>query len=1227
MRNFVLVAILSAGLFVAGAARGDLLISEFQALNNATLQDSDGEYSDWIELYNSGDADVDLAGYSLTDDGENLRKWIFPEVTIAAGQFLVVFASSKDIREPGEELHTNFRLAGAGEPLFLISPDGQNVVAGFPPAYPPQVDDASYGLSTDSTFMTLSAGDAPVRAFVPADGTLGLTWTQRDFDDLTWTEGPGGVGFERQSGFEEFIGVDVLDVMHGSNATVYVRIPFSVDDPTVIDTLRLKARYDDGFVAFINGVRVTDANGPSEEDLAWDSRSGRSHSDRLAVEYEAFDISEFKGLLEPGENLLAIQGLNFSPTSGDMLIQVEIEAIDVGEIQPDVLLYFPEPTPGGPNGPGVSGIAPMPEFSHDSGAFTETQMVELSTDLEGAVIRYTINGGTPDESSDVYSDPIRVATAVEIRARAFADGVLPSPTARRTYILIAPALADFSSNLPIVIANTFGRDLRSTGCDGLYTRGYFTLIEPGEDGRARIVDEPSFSHTVGYRKRGSSTCGRQKFSFNVETRNDEQEEEDSVIFGWPEHADYAMYGPYNFDRGLVRNAFIYEISRQCERYAVRTRFVECYYSYRNGAVTTTDYWGVYVFMERNKRGNGRIDIRRTTAGNNEEPEVTGGYVMKVDRGGGGAASVAGGGMNLVMVHPKQPTTQQRSYLTGFLNQMRPTLNPNTIIESDGEFIDVGAWIDHHILNVYPKNVDAFRLSGYMFKDRLGPLEMGPIWDYDRTMGCADDSRPVSPLSWTNTGGDGGTRYFQFGWYGPLFRNQPPLSDSAWDRAYRARWRELRGGPLSNDNIVAVLDRMEAELAEAAPRNTARWREVSPRRANQNQCGPLCDGTFAGEMNHLRDWLVRRGDWMDSQFVEPPSLLHEGVLITADEVRVEPGFVVEITVPSETAAIWYTLDGSDPRAGSRPSDAAIEYTGPLTIDTNTRVTARSLDGTLWSQDVAATFVTHVPALTVTEIMYNPPDATPDEDPGDEFSGTNMEFVEIQNIGAEPIELADGFGFTRGVIFDFAEGAIATLEPGGVALVVHDIPAFTARYGEGLPVAGEYRGSLSNRSETIVLSAPLDVTIADFAYRDSWYPETDGGGFSLVNTDPVNNEDLEDAASWAASPAALGNPGVAADVGPSGGYRLPGDADGDNRLTINDASRVLQVLFQGQLAPLPCGDAIDSPGNQRVLDSDGDGTVGVSDAVRVLIYLFQRGAPPELGTTCQRVAGCEGDTCTP
>ena len=156
---------------LAFAATSDIVITEFLASNDAGLVDEDGDYSDWIELHNSGGESVDLAGLALTDDAADPTKWVFPLVVLNPGEYLVVFASSKDRSDAASELHTSFALSAGGEYLGLYDTDGSTVLFEYSPEYPPQTKDTSYGIDFNQQLRFFSnptpgqpndEGDVPV---------------------------------------------------------------------------------------------------------------------------------------------------------------------------------------------------------------------------------------------------------------------------------------------------------------------------------------------------------------------------------------------------------------------------------------------------------------------------------------------------------------------------------------------------------------------------------------------------------------------------------------------------------------------------------------------------------------------------------------------------------------------------------------------------------------------------------------------------------------------------------------------------------------------------------------------------------------------------------------------------------------------------------------------------------------------------------------------------------
>ncbi|MDG2383927.1 MAG: CotH kinase family protein [Pirellulaceae bacterium] len=203
------------------------------------------------------------------------------------------------------------------------------------------------------------------------------------------------------------------------------------------------------------------------------------------------------------------------------------------------------------------------------------------------------------------------------------------------------------------------------------------------------------------------------------------------------------------------------------------------------------------------------------------------------------------------------------------------------------------------------------------------------------------------------------------------------------------------------------------------------------------------------------------------------------------------------------------------------------------------------------------------LRISELHYNPANASDQEIAAGHDNNDEFEFVELVNIGPDLIQLTDArltqetiAERLRGIYFDFSESRITQLGPGERALVVEDLDAFESRYGGELPVAGEWSGRLSNDTETITLRSG-DATIHQFTYDDAWYPSTDGAGMSLEIVD-VTNSDLASwsaASSWNPSSVVGGTPGTAADL------TVPGDLDQDGQIDATDIDLLSVALRLG------------------------------------------------------------------
>lgn len=1199
MKNLQFVLAVGAVLACFGVTRSrasDLIISEIMADNASTIADEDGDFSDWVEIYNTSDAPVSLAGWYLTDTTKNLKRWQFPAVELGAGKPLLVFASEKNRVDPSRELHTNFKLSTEGY-LALVGANGTSVVYDLAPAYPKQIEDVSYGSGMDSTSTLLVASNAQAKVFVPADASLGLSWTEAAFDDAAWTAGATGIGYDRKTRttFDPLIKTDVRTAMDGINPTVYIRVPFTVDDPAAVNSLNLRMKYDDGFIAYLNGKEVVRRGAPASP--AWNSRALTPRVDSSAVVFEEYNITA-QALLTQGPNVLAIQGLNDNVKGNDFLIFPELEAVHVSAVHTDPKEFFSAATPGSANSTGALGVTEKPQFSHASGSYVEPLSLTLTSSTPAAVIHYTLDRTPPTEASPTYTDPLPIANTTVVRARAFAPASVPSSSVTRTFVELDASVTDFSSNLPLVVINTFGKTIPEDPRLPVHI-GFMDIDKI--TGRSSLTSAPNFIGNAGVKVRGSSSLQFPKKSFSVELWDERNTDRDASILGFPKESDWILYAPYT-DKTLMRDVLAYEWSNNMGRWAPGTKFVEVFVS---GAakVKRGDYQGVYVLIEKIKKGKDRVDIHRLFSSQTTEPDVSGGYILKIDRldpGDSGFATKTGRVLAWVYPKEREATPAQKAYIKGYMDQFETALNgPNFKDPNIGyaKYIDVDSFIDQHLLVEFTKNIDGFRLSTYMFKDREGKLNMGPAWDFNLTLGNANYLDGWKPDGWYHSLISG----TDYSWWPRLFQ------DPAFVQRYQARWAALRPDQFSSSTLLSSVDAHVNLLGEAQDRNYQKW-HILGTYVWPNQ---FIGKTYAEEITFMKGWIDGRIAWIDSQFLAGPRLNKDGGAI-------DRGFQLTMTAPA--GDIIYTLNQSDPRLPDGAiSPEAVTYNGPVTLNENTRVRARVHVGAMWSLLKESTFVVDTPALAITEIMYHPQDPAPD---GTTFRAEDFEYVEIENTGAAPLSLS-GVRFTGALTFDFTGSSVASLGPGEFAVVVKNLDAFKSRYdAAGMKIAGEFPRNLANGRGTFTLTGALDELILKFGYDGAWYPEANGAGYSLVLVDAASpRETWGQKESWRLSAAIGGSPGVADSGGSPGGLQLPGDANQDGKFNMTDAISLLRSLVGQSIEPPPCdGATIGEGANVTLLDIDGNAAVNITDAIQILNYLFKEGTPPVLGRSCVRMNGC-------
>ena len=252
----------------------------------------------------------------------------------------------------------------------------------------------------------------------PASSTFGVFLNALEVDALTSAPATNGLAA----------------LMLSNNASALIRIPFTVADSNAFQTLKLRMRYNDGFVAWINGQLVASSNAPSSP--LWNSTATNAHADRMP--YEDFNIPNTPGLLVNGTNTLAIQGLNITAADSTFLVLPELQGIVNGAYLPR---YFSPSTPGADNGTGYLGIVSDPQVSVSRGFYDVSFSVGITSATPGAAIYYTTDGSIPAPGKgQLYTNAININGTTLLRAAAFLSGYLPSVPITHTYIFLNQVL-------------------------------------------------------------------------------------------------------------------------------------------------------------------------------------------------------------------------------------------------------------------------------------------------------------------------------------------------------------------------------------------------------------------------------------------------------------------------------------------------------------------------------------------------------------------------------------------------------------------------------------------------------------------------------------------------------------------------------------------------------------------------------------------------------------------
>jgi len=432
-----------------------------------------------------------------------------------------------------------------------------------------------------------------------------------------------------------------------------------------------------------------------------------------------------------------------------------------------------------------------------------------------------------------------------------------------------------SSNLPILLINTYGEVIM----DEPKIEAFMQIIDNGSGNLNHLNDVPSFESTIGIEIRGSSSQSLSlKKSYGIETYSTFGTDTSVSIFGMPPEEDWVLIANYS-DKSLIRNALSYELSRQMGNYASRTKFVEVFL---NG-----HYRGVYMFGEKIKRDAGRVDIAKLNPDEISGDDLTGGYILKIDKTTGGDE----GGFYSPFYpvnHPYNQTiyfqyeypkgidivAEQKEYISNYvINSFENALYSDSYADQIigyRKYVNQTSFMDFFFINEISKNVDGYRISTYLFKDKdsnNGKITMGPVWDFDIAWQNADYCNAQYIDGWA----------FQF----PCETDglQPPFwweklfSDDLYCYDMHNRWTDFRNNVLSNQNIISVIDSFSNEIYLAQYRNFEKW-DIMGRYIWPNP-SPIAT-SYEQEITYLTSWVNSRLQWIDQNLPnpEPPVLLYE-----------------------------------------------------------------------------------------------------------------------------------------------------------------------------------------------------------------------------------------------------------------------------------------------------------------------------------------------------------------
>ncbi|MBL9134721.1 MAG: chitobiase/beta-hexosaminidase C-terminal domain-containing protein [Verrucomicrobiales bacterium] len=780
-----------------------------------------------------------------------------------------------------------------------------------------------------------------------------------------------GVPPPRFGGIGNWVTTDLGAAMRGINSSAYFRMPFQVPDGATFNSLQLRLQFDDGFVAWLNGVEVARRNAPAA--LAWDAGSNAERSAEQAGTPEAVDLTPSLSLLTGGTNVLAIQGLNWTTSDGDFLILPELEA----RLETTVgLRYFVRPTPGGMNDAGYLGMVADVVADHPRGFYDGPFEVSLSCETLGATIRYTLDGTEPAaDRGTVYTAPIPVRGTTVVRAAAYQTGYRSSRVGAWSYLFLDQVLVqngagvpttwwfdwhmdprvvnhaaysqrirDDMKSLPVVSISLDPKDFwgangiysQSTGRGDAFERACSAEMffpDDSEDGfqvncGVQIVGGASRTMTpkrgIGLSFKRRYGPAKLKYPF---FQDSEVKEFDFIAFRPNFNMSWVRTdgsGPLNNANAdgverlhaiYVRDAFTKESQLAMGQPSAHQRFVHLYI---NGL-----YWGVYNPSERTDASF--------------------------------AAAYLGGEKEQYDAIFSDPSTVARAHdgdKNAWLEMM--TLAKQGLSGADAyariqQYLDVTNLADYMMLNFYCATVDwPWQNWNAARKREAGAQFRFFIWDADYTL----ETPPWVPEDRTGVGAGSDEADSPARLYHELRKN------AEWRMLFADRVQKhcFNQGALTTNQTISRFLRLCDTIDGAIVGESARWgdvvRQSQPYTRNVewlNEKARLLTQFFPQRTERVVQQFIRAGLY---PAIPATELSHSGGTYEGP---------LQLTLRAPEGVIYFTTNGLDPRLpGGGILPEAKRYDGPITLSGQVQVLTRTWRTNAWSALSASTFVVTDPA---------------------------------------------------------------------------------------------------------------------------------------------------------------------------------------------------------------------------------------------------------------------------